>query len=153
MILKNFLFIIALYVRDNDYAKQHFRNDARELFRKRIIPIIENEYDFFVLKKKNSNERLQEIVNRNFRIINGKVYRPFSEENPDDAILVLALEKSNVYDGENKIVKDCLANDFDIYEEYNLNKDVKEFIKTQTIKSLKIINRLLIINYKVIPWK
>lgn len=125
----NFLFIIALYVRDNDFAKQHFRNDARELFRKRIIPIIENEYYFFIIKKK-TDEKLQDIVDRNFRILNGKIYRPFSKDNPNDEILILALEKNPIDASENVNVLNHISQDFYIYEGYRLGEDIniEEFI-------------------------
>lgn len=123
----NFLFIIALYVRDNDYAKDHFRRDARELFRRRIIPIIEAEYDFFILVKKEEDP-LKKLVDKHFRILNGKIYHPFNKAEDDDKTLILALEKKETTKEENSNILEVIQTDFYIFDDFHLEDNITEFL-------------------------
>lgn len=125
----NFLYVIALYVRENSFAKEHFRKDARDLFRKELIPVIEEAFDFYILEKKDKSRRLADIVNEHFRLLNGKVYHPYEEKDNNDDILILALEKDDAFNEENQDVFSILAKDFVIYEDFMLDDNIETFLQ------------------------
>ncbi len=82
----NFLSVIALYARADEYEKSTFREQAHKQFRTHIIDLLNTRYDFCLLRPK-SNYTLAEAVDANFRKLNGKIF------SPDGHIVVLAAER------------------------------------------------------------
>ena len=106
----NFLFILALYGRGNDYAKTTFRNDARKLFRDAVIAVLKKQYEFFTLKPIDGLS-LEEAVTCNFKKLLGKIYRPSGCD-----YLILALQKGEQYNDSLIALVDTLfiRNDYDL---------------------------------------
>lgn len=69
----NFLFVISAYIARNKKVKDSFRDKARVLFRERMIYYLNLEYQFYII---TPSEDIEVFITRNFRALNGKMYRP-----------------------------------------------------------------------------
>ena len=98
--MKDYLRILFLYGRGNDYEKDSYRETARNLFRKEVIKTLTDNYDFYKLEPKEGNS-LKDIVEKNFKTLLGKIYQP-----KGCSYLILALEKDK---DEKKDNDDLLA--------------------------------------------
>lgn len=82
----NFLYLIALYGKDNSAEQESFRNRARKVFRESFIRLIDRYYIFYkVIPEHQSPE---EFVNTNFRELSGKLFH-FGDT------LIMGLERSH----------------------------------------------------------
>ena len=102
----NFLYIIALYGKNNQFDQDDFRNRARKIFRDFAIRLLSEYYSFY--KINTSPESIEDFVNSHFRELSGKFYH-FNDT------LILALEKNHP-DSVKLITKYS-----DLMTEYNLN--------------------------------
>ena len=117
----NFLYIIALFARSNEYEKSLFKEKAKTEFKRKITELINAGYDFYLLRSKGDN--LQSVVDNYFKLLYGKIYRP----NEENDILILALYKGAE---ENETVLIKIVPHFNIYADYKLGQDISEFIST-----------------------
>lgn len=88
----NFLFVLALYARDNATQKKRWRDKMRNIFRDRIREELGRRYSFNAMRALpgiNSGEWLKE----HFADIIGKVFAPYSE---DRGIITLALSNPDI---------------------------------------------------------
>lgn len=118
----NFLYVVSLYGRKNEGEKNSWREKVRKQFRQEIINHIESRFDFHVLVPKGD---LEDLVERNFKKLNGKIYQPNGAEN----LLILALDKGKKFQFENLQLLSEVEKDFHIYE-YHLGNDPEEAGKT-----------------------
>ena len=120
----NFLFVMALYASANDYAKSEFKQYAQRKFRAEIIEYLEKRYQFFSLQRRpDRNYDLHSIVNKHFRNIIGRTFRPYS----DDEILYLSCETEEKYREDNLQLLSQLSEDF-IIRDYQLGTDPRDAI-------------------------
>lgn len=92
----NFLFVIALYGRNNKSQKEQWKQKVRELFRKHIQDMLKEKYKFYAMKAKPSVDA-KEYIREHFQEVLGKIYTPF-ENHPDYFSLALDVtdpEKNN----------------------------------------------------------
>ncbi len=82
----NFLYVLAHYVQGADKGIQQ---SIRDKFREDLISRFNKLYDFWIMAPKSKD--IQSAVDKHFRKILGKVFRPYQNEN--DNLLILALEK------------------------------------------------------------
>lgn len=82
----NFLYVLAHYVQGEDKGIQQ---SIRDKFREDLISRFNKLYDFWIMAPKSKD--IQSAVDKHFRKILGKVFRPYQNEN--DNLLILALEK------------------------------------------------------------
>ncbi len=82
----NFLYLIALYGKDNHFEQATFRNRARKLFRSNFIRLLDRYYEFYSVDP--SPITIEDFVNANFRELTGKLFHY-------DTTLILALEKGH----------------------------------------------------------
>ena len=82
----NFLYLIALYGKDNQYEQESFRQKARRMFRSYVIKLINQIYEFYVIEP--INESIENFVNKNFRELSGKFFHY-------DGHLILGLERDH----------------------------------------------------------
>lgn len=82
----NFLYVLAHYVQGEDKSIQQ---SIRDKFREDLISRFNKLYDFWIMAPKSKD--IQSAVDKHFRKILGKVFRPYQNEN--DNLLILALEK------------------------------------------------------------
>lgn len=116
----NFLFILALYARNNEGEKNNWSNRVKEQFRKEIREGLENEYDFFAMQAIDQRDA-EEYIKKNFQKLLGKVYKPYS----DKEILSLALDNNDAYEAENKALRTELEKHFIISGRIQLGDDPK----------------------------
>ena len=117
----NFLFILALYGRGNEFAKTSFRNEARKLFREAIIEVLKEQYVFAILEPRETYG-LKRAVEINFKLLHGKIYSPY--QNCD--FVLLALEKDVE---ENALLIAEIAPYFYIYDKFELDSDVDALLE------------------------
>lgn len=131
----NFLFILALYGRSNEYSKSQFRNKAREKFRNEIIDALQKRYHFFLLEPREqyTTERALRIK---FHTLLGKAYCPRS----NGKFALLALEQSKEAEQENSRVIEEISTYFYIHADFNLNEDVDEFLLSKQIARRSVSN-------------
>lgn len=111
----NFMYVVSAYVRNsNDIA---LKKSLHEMFRRDFISFIEKRFDFSALEPKTSS--LQDAVEKNFKKLIGKIYKPEDSEN----LLVLALDNECMM--ENLQLLSQIEDDFNIYE-YHLGTNVDE---------------------------
>ena len=86
----NFLFVIALYARNNSSEKDGWMKKVREEFRREIQRVLRANYDFYALRPKKDIV-LEQWINQNFKDVHGKIFRPYD----DQELFILALEKTS----------------------------------------------------------
>ena len=84
----NFLFVLALYARNNSSRKIDWRTKVREKFRKKTQEILNEKYEFYILNPKNSLS-IKDYVDKHFRKLEGKIFCPSDKKD----FLLLALDK------------------------------------------------------------
>jgi hypothetical protein len=99
----NFLYLVSLYGRDNKNAQAAWREYIRKEFRKKIQSTLNELYTFRVLQPRAGMD-CYEFIQSNFHMLNGKIYRPKTENN----YLVLALlnDESDLWEKTLKVKKE-----------------------------------------------
>ena len=121
----NFLFVLALYGNGNSGAKESFKEEARERFRKHFISYLERRYQFFSLQKKpDDGIGMEECISKHFRDIIGKTFRPYNDRD----ILYLSCETKEEYREQNLQLISQLSQDF-IVRDYKLGTDPRQNIE------------------------
>lgn len=75
----NFLFVLALYGRDKEYAQAEWRKGARKKFREEIQKMLNERFIFYVMTP-HEDVDASLYVKENFQSLLGKVFRPFSDD-------------------------------------------------------------------------
>ena len=86
----NFLFVVALYARNNLSRIAAWKKKVRAMFRKQIQKMLEEQYSFYAMTPRpyvNGTDFIKE----HFKDVIGKVYTPYHEHE----ILSLALDKAD----------------------------------------------------------
>ena len=116
----NFMYVVASYVNNsNDIG---VKRSLQSMFRNKFMSYVEGRFDFYVLESKRGN--LREDVDKHFRRLNGKIYRP----SDSDELVVLALDKDKKFQFENLSLISKIEDDFNIYD-YRLGTNPNE-VKT-----------------------
>lgn len=124
----NFLFVLSLYGQGNNAAKETFRIDARDMFRKHFINYLERRYQFFSLQQKPDIEGgMERSISKHFRDIIGKTFRPYNDRD----ILYLSCETKEEYREQNLELISQLSQDF-IIRDYKLGSDPRQNIEHYT---------------------
>ena len=90
----NFLFLIALYARDNAYQKASWKENVRRQFREEIQKLLAGLFDFYAMTPKKVGIE-QEFLASDFKRALGKVYKPFAKGTDGREYYSLALEKTD----------------------------------------------------------
>lgn len=89
----NFLFVVALYGRNNSASKEQWRQKVRKMFRKEIQQMLKENFEFYAMTAK-SDVNPDAYIRENFQQVLGKVYHPFdNREGSDQQYFSLALRK------------------------------------------------------------
>lgn len=86
----NFLFVIALYGRDNKSKKEDWKQAVRHEFREKVQQTLNKMYEFRKLQPVEGSN-WQEYIRQNFQALNGKIYRPYD----NCPYLVMALMRND----------------------------------------------------------
>lgn len=128
----NFLFLVALYGRNNKNKQAWWRDYVRKEFRERIQSTLNNLYSFRIISPRPGKD-CNLFIKNNFHLLNGKIYRPHI----DSQYLVLALmkteedeftelfkEKARVSESDaNEKILDSLQSHFEISEPFVLTDE------------------------------
>lgn len=89
----NFLFVVALYGRNNASRKAAWRDKVRQLFRKQIQEMLRKNFDFYAITA-HADINPEAYITNNFQSVLGKLFHPFeNREGSDQAYYSLALRK------------------------------------------------------------
>lgn len=115
----NFMFVVASYVRNSDDAS--LKKSLREMFRTDFINFLKDKFKFYKLTPHNSGEEeLKKAVERNFKNLIGKIYKP------DNAnVLILALDNDVEFEAKNKELLSKIREDFNA-DKYTLGAPLIE---------------------------
>ncbi len=86
----NFLFVIALYARNNRGEINAWMKKVRDEFRKEIQRVLKANYVFYVLRPKDE-QQIEAWIQVHFKEIQGKIFRPYDNE----SLYIFALEKES----------------------------------------------------------
>lgn len=79
----NFLFVVALYGRNNATSKVQWRDKVRKMFRKEIQQMLKENFEFYAMTAKSDIDA-NAYIRENFQQILGKVYQPFDNREGSD---------------------------------------------------------------------
>ena len=102
----NFLYVLTLYARNNASQKREWKKEVRKVFRKRIQEELNRRYDFYTMKALQG-VNWREFLDKHFKLVNGKIYKP------SDGCDLLWLALENSYPKKND-VKRILKSAFDL---------------------------------------
>ncbi len=117
----NFLYIVSLYGRDNKNAQAVWREYVRNEFRSKIQSTLNRLYEFRILQPRDGMN-CYGFIQDNFRLLNGKIYRPKSDGN----YLILALMKNE----EPELWKSLRIKDEKVKDEVAQNDKILDSLKT-----------------------
>lgn len=89
----NFLFVLALYARNNSGQKMAWKSKMRDRFRKEIQDWLQDDYQFYAMRARQG-VNAKEYFESHFRDILGKAFTPYI----DEEIYSLALDKADETD-------------------------------------------------------
>lgn len=92
----NFLFIVALYGRNNTSEKESWKKRVRGMFRNEIQEMLKKKFLFYALTP-HENVNADEYIRENFQLLLGKVFKPF-EDVDTQQYFSLALRNPDVLD-------------------------------------------------------
>lgn len=96
----NFLFIIALYGRNNASEKSAWKEKVRKMFREEIQKMLEEKFDFYVMTAKEDVSAVAYIEDH-FQELLGKVFTPYSNRG-SQKYFSLALDNDKKFADENE---------------------------------------------------
>lgn len=123
----NFMYVVASYV--NNSSDIGVKKSLQTLFRNNFITFVETRFDFSVLEPKRGS--LEDAVEKNFKKLNGKIYKP----SDTDELVILALDKDKKHQFENLKLLSEIEDDFYVYD-YKLGTEPVSQHKTENVKSL-----------------
>lgn len=103
----NFLFVLALYARDNAGAKAQWKADVRRKFRDEIQGMLKDRFEFYAMTAHPDVDG-EKWLKENFHEVLGKTYSPFL----DKEVFSLALDKDDKYKAENDALIASLKENF-----------------------------------------
>jgi hypothetical protein len=95
----NFLFVLAMYARNNAASKLAWKTDVRKRFRERVQEILGAKYVFYAMKGYDAADS-EQYITTHFQELLGKLYRTPNEK----SIYTLAIERKG--DGEGTLVEE-----------------------------------------------
>lgn len=95
----NFLFVLAMYARNNAASKLAWKTEVRKRFRKRVQEILGAKYVFYAMKGYDATDS-EQYITTHFQELLGKLYRTPNEK----SIYTLAIERKG--DGEGTLVEE-----------------------------------------------
>ncbi|MBO7608503.1 MAG: LlaJI family restriction endonuclease [Paludibacteraceae bacterium] len=119
----NFLYVIAIYSRDNMSEKESWKNKVREQFRKEIRKGLNDTYQFYAMTPREG-VNTETFFKENFQQLLGKVFTPYDTEG-NQPYYSLALENNPAYESENEMVLAMIKTSF-YCEPCSLGENPKE---------------------------
>ena len=121
----NFLFVVALYGRNNSSSQEQWRNDVRKIFRKEIQKMLIDNFEFYAMTA-HADVNPDTYIKENFQTLLGKVYHPFdNREGSDQQYFSLALRKPEKEESEaikKKVIDENEAVMFELKQAFYIAK-------------------------------
>jgi hypothetical protein len=121
----NFLFVVALYARNNRLQKSMWKEKVRAMFRTEIQKMLKEKYEFYAMTA-HPDVDAREYIQGHFQQILGKIYAPYSSEE----IISLALDKDEAFEEENERLLDELRGSFYVAK-CELGEDPSEVLQVE----------------------
>lgn len=102
----NFLFVLALYSRNNSGQKMVWKEKVRLMFREHVQKVLNNEYEFYAMQAK-THEIGEHYINEHFKDVLGRIYATNTQD-----VYSLALDRE--LQAENKKIRERLSVAFDL---------------------------------------
>ena len=107
----NFLFVLALYGRNNQKSKIIWRNKVRQMFRSGIQKMLKENFVFYAMTA-HADVNPETYIKQNFQTLLGKIYHPFEDrEGSDQKYYSLALR--NPDKEKDELVRNKILNEND----------------------------------------
>lgn len=106
----NFLYVVALYARNNSLQKEAWKKKVRKIFREKIQAMLEEKYSFYAMRS-HPGVDAKTYLKENFQQTLGKIYTPFESKE----VFALALDKSDP-EGNNEALLAELRKHFFVVE-------------------------------------
>lgn len=105
----NFLFVVALYGRNNAASKVQWRNKVRRMFRTEIQQMLKENFEFYAITA-HADVNAEAYIKDNFQTLLGKVFHPFeNREGSDQQYYSLALRNPDKeYEYYKKVKRDAV---------------------------------------------
>lgn len=101
----NFLFVLALYARNNAGAKAAWKHSVRDKFRRAVQDMLKEKFEFYALAA-HPDVNASDYFKSHFQETLGKTFRPYENQN----LFSLALDRS--FPEENEQLKASLKENF-----------------------------------------
>lgn len=93
----NFLYVLKAFTSKRSSLREEFKRDARKKFRENFLELLNEKYYFWAIympdiESSDYEDRLLEFIDNNFRVLIGRIFKPFSVKK----CFILALEKDSV---------------------------------------------------------
>ena len=128
----NFLFVLALYARNNTGQKAAWKAKMRDRFRREIQDWLQDDYQFYAMRARQG-VKAKEYFETHFRDILGKAFTPYV----DEEIYSLALEKSD--ETNNQVLLSELRRYFFV-EECHLGENPNEVLGLATAGTQAVVS-------------
>lgn len=119
----NFLFVLALYARNNAGAKAAWRHSVRDKFRRAVQDMLKEKFEFYALAT-HPDVDASAYFKTHFQETLGKTFRPYENQN----LFSLALDKS--YPEDNNQLLSTLGKNFYVVP-IDLGEDPSDFLETE----------------------
>lgn len=119
----NFLFVLALYARNNAGAKAAWRHSVRDKFRRAVQDMLKEKFEFYALAA-HPDVNASDYFKSHFQDTLGKTFRPYENQN----LFSLALDKS--YSEDNNQLLSSLGKNFYVVP-IDLGKDPSDLLETE----------------------
>ncbi len=121
----NFLFIIALYARNNARAKAAWKAQVREKFRREIQAMLKDRFDFYAMTA-HPDVNAERYLKTHFQETLGKTFRPYKS----GEVFSVALDNSPEFADENAELLNNLAANFYLVR-CQIGEDPSELLERQ----------------------
>ena len=122
----NFLYVLYLYARNKQNEKAAWRTEVREIFRREIRRVLQEQFDFYALMSKGNVLAGEQFIKDYYKELQGKLYRPYGDRN----LYALALEKHEGTATQESEAYRLLSEFFEI-KSVTLGENPKEPLKRQ----------------------
>lgn len=111
----NFLFVVALYGRNEQGEKKAWKDKVRAMFRKEIQEMLTGKFSFYAMTAKE-NVSAVNYIQDHFQQLLGKVFTPYDDKGEAQKYYSLALDKDEQFVGENAAILSQLKDAFYVVE-------------------------------------
>lgn len=122
----NFLFVVALYGRNNTSEKRQWRDKVRQMFRKEVQDMLEKRYNFYAITAKEGVSAVS-YMESHFQQIIGKVFTPYADRGLQKYYSV-ALDNREEFKEENDALLSQLRNSFYVEQCSKMDDDPKSLL-------------------------